>query len=149
MKRLIFLCLAGIAVSCSQTPPPPRATAVAEAEQEFEQETDTLEMRAEVRRAATALIQERTPEWAVKGTHLTVYSNNEFWAVVDIQRGQERRTVELEVLRLFPEEGEPYWKARLLTLKRRQMRHDAADAETLRRLNDSLDEDQAAEDDQP
>ena len=110
---------------------------------------ETPEMRAEVRQAAANLIRERIPTWTVKGTHLTAYRDNEFWVVVDIQRDQERRTVELEVLRFFPEEGEPYWKARLLTLKRQQMRHDAGDAETLKQLNDALDEPEAAEDDRP
>lgn len=142
MKAMLLALLLLTASACggSGTPSPATqpATAVAQNELDFQSDGDDTEMRAAARKAATDFLRERTPEWTVKGIHLAAYRYNVFWAVIDARREQKRRVIELEVIRFFPENGEPYWGVNLLTNNRQRSIHDADDEEMRRQLNDAL-----------
>lgn len=144
MRLIITLACLSLLISCSEqkapTPPKPKSTVTAETEETAQVEAMTAEGRARARQVAADFIRERLPKWTARGLHAEQYSNGVYRVSIDIARGARSEVLELTVRQYFPEEGEPYWKASLLTDTLRDALHDSADYETLKKLNEATSE---------
>jgi hypothetical protein len=148
--RLIIslACLLLLAGCGSQDPPKPKSTLLAEREQDAQDEAGKPEHRAEARHVAAEFVHERLPKWTLRGLHSEQYANGVYRVSADITLGPRSEMLQLEVQQYFPEEGEPYWKAGLLTETVKDALHDSADYEVLKKLNEATSEPEP-DDDQP
>lgn len=117
-----------------------KAQAVAEKEEEFQLSAGETETRAEARQAAIKFATEHLPKWKIQGVQSEAYANGTYRVAVDIGLGKRRESLVLVVARFFPEEGEPYWQAHLLTNTLRDALHDTEDYERLKKLNEATEE---------
>jgi hypothetical protein len=101
--------------------------------------------RAAARQAATDFVREHLPKWTIKGLHAEQYNSGAYRISVDIVRGARREVLDLAAQQFFPEEGEPYWKASLLTDTVRDALHDSADYDMLKRLNEATNDPEPAD----
>jgi len=129
-------------VANSTTQQEDQATKVAQAEQDFQDEGDTVENRMRARKVAVEFVKSKLPQWTVKGVSAQPYSSNVYKVFLDIESGQKRRTLDLVATQYFPESGDSYWKADILTKSAQDSLHDSEDADILKQLNERLQSEQ-------
>lgn len=143
MVLVLSGCKAGDkAASQNAAPPSPSGTprsrefAAAYDEDLFQSYPDRDEQRAEARETAADFVRANLAGWEIKGVKSELLASS-YRVAVDLQRGDRRETLDLLVERFFPDEGEPYWKARLLTRSLSDALHYAADAAALKKLKET------------
>lgn len=76
---------------------------------------DDNDKRAEIRTAARELINRTFPDWKLNGLESHRYVENNYSAVADISKGDERKTVYVSVILFVDDEGHTYWKVDHMT----------------------------------
>jgi outer membrane biogenesis lipoprotein LolB len=120
-------------VSPSPTQPP--ATQIAEAEEKF-QASSPPEIRAQARQAATDYIRNNIPQWQVRGVNSKDYKYNEFEVDIDLKRDADEITLPLSVQKFFPEQGESYWRVKILHSIGEELLNDELDKIGIMRMKD-------------
>lgn len=127
MKRLLPLFLLSFLIACGSHPqnsdqsassPSPSVSAnnkgVADVpfskEDEYELAEDSELTRQEARQKALTYAQQNFPGWKVKGIISRRTFDKHYQVTLDLEKGDEAKTVQLLLRRFFPEKGEPYWK---------------------------------------
>ncbi len=148
MKRLAIVsisclllagCTAGSTTTSVATPTPTPLTPAEQAaldEVLFQESNDWSTVRVEAREAGASFVREQLPRWDIKGIRSEPYDANVYGVSVDIQQGDKRETVDLYVEKYFPEQGEPYWKARIMSKALMDVLHESEDRKKLRQLNE-------------
>lgn len=72
---------------------------------------DYRDARMEARQAAAAYAKTVLPDWNVKGMSSREYAGHEFTVYVDIEKGNQKNVLSLDVRRFFPDSGTSYWRA--------------------------------------
>jgi len=123
----------------SPTPRPNNpATRIANDEKTFQLDSDAgLEFQSQARSAAVDFIKQKLPAAIVKGEWSQRYKNNVFWIDVDVEVNGQRVVVPLVLRKFFPETGEPYWRAVLLSTDLRERQRLTRDEEILKQLNEA------------
>jgi hypothetical protein len=141
LLTLLFGCAksdATLANTKKVTPPENPATRVAELEDEFQIGSDfDYESRAQARQAAIEFVKANLPKWIIKGVSSRQYQANIFWVDVDIERENQRLILSLNVQKFFPETGEAYWRAAVLTEDVKERLHKMNDADLIKRLEET------------
>ena len=68
-------------------------------------------LRAEAREKAIEYAQQNFPVWKVKGVISRQTFDKHYQVTLDLEKGNQSKTVQLILRRFFSEKGEPYWKA--------------------------------------
>jgi hypothetical protein len=127
MKRLTFLILLSFSISCgshsaqdkNQAAPPPSPSVSNNntssdvpfsKEDEYELSEDPEVTRKEARQKAIEYAQQNFPGWNVKGIISRSTFDKHYQVILDLEKGNQNKTVQLLLRRFFPEKGEPYWK---------------------------------------
>ena len=149
MRKLLLVSAAALALACdtptankprpeaspSPTPLTP-AQELAMDEILFQEDEDSPVIRAEARQVGKEFVHGSLPGWEVKGVRSEPNNANVFKVAIDIERGKSRETVDLYVEKFFPDKGEPYWKARIMSKALMDVLHESEDIKRLRRLNE-------------
>lgn len=145
-RLIVFIGVLAV-VACGDSPqkdakvtpkPDSPTTHVANTEKAFQLDSDVgLELQAQARSAATDFIKGKLPTAIVKGEWSQRYKNNVFWVDVDVEVSGKRAVVPLVLRKFFPEAGEPYWRAVLLSTDLRERQRLTHDEEILRQLSEA------------
>lgn len=79
-------------------------------EDEYELSEDSEVTRQEARQKAIEYAQQNFPDWNVKGIISRRTFDKQYQVTLDLEKGDQAKTVQLLLRRFFPEKGEPYWK---------------------------------------
>jgi hypothetical protein len=128
MNRFLSLLLLACSVSCasdsaqknkqSASPPSPSvssnqnnaAVAPFSKEDEYSILEDSEDSRQAARQKAIEYVHQNFPGWYVKGIISRQTFDKHYQVTLDLEKGDQNKTVQLLLRRFFPEKGEPYWK---------------------------------------
>jgi len=91
--------------------------------------------RAAARKAAAEFAAKLLPSWEVLGIHSRLLGKLEYRVMVDVEKGKRRETLDLTVVRFYPEDAEPYWKVRPMTISLDRALLESNEVERIRELN--------------
>jgi hypothetical protein len=113
-------------------------------DESLEQEADdSVSDRTAARRAVKEFAGKLLPSWEVIGVHTQLVGKQEYRAMVDVEKGKRRETLDLFVVRFFPEDAEPYWNVRPMTTNLDRALRETEEIQRIKdlnKLNSALDE---------
>lgn len=114
-----------------------RAEEVAEDELVAQDADDMSTDRAAARQEAIRFVSALPAKWEVVGLHSEHYAANIYLVSVDVRSGAKTGLVEIVVMQFYPEDAEPYWKARPADRGTARLLHALDDIQNLRELNNA------------